>query len=256
MKTLPESPYSTNFYSNYVGDSGGSAKEIVPYLIELFNPSSVIDVGCGIGTWLNAFSNEGVAELYGLDGAYVAAEQFIAKSAKFTAVDLEHPEKISHKPCDLAISLEVAEHLNEKTSDAFVNLLTSLSDRIAFSAAIPYQGGTFHINEQWQSYWAKKFLGRGFQCSDIIRERFWNNSKCAYYYPQNMLLFVKESAANPFSHLRFYKSEEELAHLDTVHPRKWIESQDLNRLGMRKIISALPAALRMATSNIFRAKNR
>jgi len=32
---------------------------------------------------------------------------------------------------------------------------------VLFSAAIPLQGGTEHVNEQWQSYWAKLFAEHG-----------------------------------------------------------------------------------------------
>ena len=58
---------------------------------------------------------------------------------------------------DLAISLEVAEHLKSSSSEDFVQSLTTLAPMILFSAAIPHQGGLHHINEQWLEYWGDLF---------------------------------------------------------------------------------------------------
>ena len=79
--------------------------------------------------------------------------------------------KISDK-YDLAISLEVAEHLSPSRSCGFIDDLTNLSDVVLFSAAIPMQGGTNHINEQPISYWANLFLERGFVPISCIRPKY------------------------------------------------------------------------------------
>jgi ribosomal protein L11 methylase PrmA len=38
---------------------------------DLIQPKSVVDVGCGLGTWLTAFNKEGVEDILGIDGEYV-----------------------------------------------------------------------------------------------------------------------------------------------------------------------------------------
>ena len=92
---------------------------------------------------------------------------------------------------DIAMSLEVAEHIFEKQSVNFMDTLTGLANVILFSAAIPHQGGQGHVNEQWQSYWVRRFKDYGYECVDIIRDKIWDNDEIWFYYKQNMLMFVK-----------------------------------------------------------------
>ena len=43
-----------------------SPRVIVPQLVKIINPKSVIDVGCGIGTFLKVFKENGIDDIYGL----------------------------------------------------------------------------------------------------------------------------------------------------------------------------------------------
>lgn len=52
-----------------------------------------------------------------------------------------------HRRFDLVLCLEVAEHLPASAADTLVRSLTGLGNVIAFSAAIPFQGGANHVNE-------------------------------------------------------------------------------------------------------------
>lgn len=54
----------------------------------------------------------------------------------FYAHDLTKPLHLNRR-FDLALSLEVAEHLPKKSAEIFVDTLCKLSDTIIFSAAIP-----------------------------------------------------------------------------------------------------------------------
>lgn len=120
------------------------------------------------------------------------------------------------KPFDLAQSLEVAEHLDECYADNFVALLTSLSNIILFSAAIPHQGGTHHINCQPPAYWAKKFAQYDFECYDILRMKFWDNNAIASWYRQNSLIFIHKSKKELFAN---FTPTQNPAHL--MHPNMW-----------------------------------
>jgi hypothetical protein len=53
----------------------------------------------------------------------------------------------ARKRFDLAISLEVAEHLPEGSAGALVSTLIEAAPVVVFSAAIKGQSGTNHINE-------------------------------------------------------------------------------------------------------------
>ncbi len=48
--------------------------QIVPLLMEICNPKSVIDVGCGVGTFLSVFKKHGVNDVLGIDGSWTNRE--------------------------------------------------------------------------------------------------------------------------------------------------------------------------------------
>ena len=78
------------------------------------------------------------------------------------------------------------------SAEDFVSSLTSLSEVVLFSAAIPRQGGVGHINEQWADYWITLFEKRGYIAIDIIRKRIWNDKSIPKWYRHNTLVFVKK----------------------------------------------------------------
>lgn len=143
--------YNEGFFQYLQEGSKRSAEQIVPILLELIQPQSVIDVGCGTGTWLSVFCEHGIEDIWGVDGDYVQEEALEIPKDRFLSHDLTKPLALDRK-FDLAISLEVAEHLPCDSAEAFVDSLTQLAPVILFSAAIPFQGGVGHVNEQWQEY--------------------------------------------------------------------------------------------------------
>ena len=120
------------------------------------------------------------------------------------------------KPFELAQSLEVAEHLDECYAENLIALLTSLSDIVLFSAAIPYQGGTHHINCQPPSYWAKIFAQHNFLCFDILREKIWDKEAIAPWYRQNSFIFIHKNRKECFQQIQPTPNP-----LYLVHPSIW-----------------------------------
>lgn len=170
-----------------------SAEIIVPYIIELLNPKSVVDVGCGLGQWLYVFKQNGVKKILGIDGAHVPKKNIYIGN-DFHEFDLNNFEKYdNNERFDLAISLEVAEHLREDKAEKFIKMLTNFSDIVIFSAAIPGQTGENHLNEQFPQYWINFFKNYSYDVYDPFRKRFWS-SDVNWWYSQNMLLFVKNNA--------------------------------------------------------------
>lgn len=190
---------------------------IVPYLINKFQPKSVVDVGCGIGTFLKVFSEKGVKKILGIDGEWVVANQLQIKNEEFLRADLEKPLTINDK-FDMVLCLEVVEHLKETSSDIIVESLTSLGNIIVFSSAIVNQGGQNHINEQDYYYWQEKFSKKGYYYYDLFRNQFWNNSSVDWWYKQNMFLVAHESV-NFDESINRYKVE--TAANVYVHPDKF-----------------------------------
>lgn len=212
--------YTQKFYESQVNESLESAKEVVPLIIELFSPKSVIDVGCGIGTWSSVFLDQGVQRVQGIDGDYVDSKQLLIPVDNFKPVNLKEAVNLEEK-FDLAVSLEVIEHLEDNKGKQLVKSLTELAPIVVFSAAIPGQGGTNHINEQWQSYWANEFDICRYDAYDMVRPLIWGNKKVYVCYKQNIIVYVSREyiAKNPDKD--FGQVIKNTFTLDTIHPSSW-----------------------------------
>jgi len=161
-----------------------SAERTLPHVFKILpNISTLLDVGCGGGEWMDVSRCLGVPTVQGIDrvGTNIVGDL----NATFT--------NLIGVKYDLVISLEVAEHLYESSGHQFVATLTSLSDYILFSAAIPGQEGPGHINCQWQSYWYEIFKQNGFIGTDYVRRKIYNTIEIPFWYRQNIILYVKEN---------------------------------------------------------------
>jgi len=185
---------------------------LVPTVIELLNPRSVVDVGCGTGTFLKVFKDCGISAVLGIDGPW--GNEHLRKKhldpSEFKECDLEQVVHFDQR-FDLAVCLEVAEHLSPSAAENIVETLTNASDTVWFSAAVPFQGGQNHINEQPLSYWVKLFEARGYVLSDVLRPIWWNQGASFVWYRQNSVLFFRGSP-------RFVNQPTSPPIVDVIHP--------------------------------------
>lgn len=199
---------------------------IVPAIMESFRPASVLDVGCGLGHFLQAFQGAGVPEVKGIEGEWLDKSQLVIDPEHVIIRDLEQPFSLGRK-FDLVLCLEVAEHLTAAAASSLVEALTVHSDVIVFSAAIPGQGGQHHFNEQWIDYWQDLFAKHDFHMNDSIRHRIWNDQQIHWWYRQNIVVCCRATIApsleqcpiNSYVHPELYAAK--VAVLD--HYRAWID---------------------------------
>ena len=185
--------YSQGFFNDISLTSTRSASRTVAVLKEILRPRSVLDVGCGVGSWAAAFRAAGVSDVAGIDGDWVPLDSLKIPRDRFSHVDLSQPVPLDRR-FDLAVCLEVAEHLPESGSGSLLDLLDSAADAILFSAAVPGQGGTGHVNEQWPKYWIQRFEARGYQLFDVVRPLVFQDPDVAFWYCQNMMIFARPAA--------------------------------------------------------------
>jgi len=190
MDTDDDIPYSEDFYTDYA-QIVSSLDAVVSLIMRIVNPDSVVDFGCAVGGALSCFKAKGVSEILGVDGFWVKDEQLLIANDEFIRHDFNKGFLSLPKKYDLAISTEVAEHVEDANADTFIETLVNASDVIVFSAAVPGQGGTNHVNEQWPQYWIDKFSAHDFIVFDCIREYLWNNDDVPFLYRQNLFLFCK-----------------------------------------------------------------
>jgi len=178
-------PYTARYYRRISEGSMRSAKIVMEQLAISFQQSafSVIDVGCGVGEWHN-----GNPDYFGVDYR-VKEKDLLIPLERFIECDLNvHVLKVDRK-FDLCLCLEVAEHLNQDRAEALVEMLCGLSDQVLFSAAIPFQGGVGHVNEQWQSWWGELFKRNGFGASE--KQPDLSDEGIELWYRQNMVLYER-----------------------------------------------------------------
>lgn len=214
--------YTKYFFEHQQSYTRTSAERIVSKTLELIQPASVIDIGCGTGKFLATFREHGIEDILGIDGAYVPRNLLVIPRQCFVPFDLNQP--LTHdRTYDLAVCLEVAEHLPPASASNFIASLARLAPIILFSAAIPYQGGTGHLNEQWPEYWAALFKQHDFVPVDALRRSIWHDHGISFWYRQNMLFFCKEEAlAGSEKLVQAYRMTDPDA-LALVHPQAYLE---------------------------------
>ncbi len=216
-----------------VADVARSADVIVPIVMTRFAPRRVIDLGCGTGDWLEAFHRYGADDIHGYDGVWVPRSSLKIPATSFTAVDF-HAALPATSRCDLAVSLEVAEHVDAPTSVKCIEFLCRASDLVLFSAAIPGQGGHGHINEQYQDRWVAAFGSQGYHAFDLIRPQIWMDERVSWWYQQNVLVFANEIAERRFG------LERRPFMANVVHPALYEKNTDPKNYPIREIVKHLP----------------
>ena len=215
---MARAQYDHAYYDSHSRTARRSAEVVVPIVMELLAPRSVCDVGCGPAIWLSVFADHGVEEVLGVDGDHVERDTLQIDPARFVAADLEQGVP-AVGAFDLAVSLEVAEHLPASAAQGFVEGLVGLAPAVLFSAAVPGQDGLGHVNEQWPTYWRKLFREHDYRLIDCVRPRVWDSGKVKFWYRQNMLLFVDPALLESRPALEQERQRTAAAPLSIVHPR-------------------------------------
>ena len=189
--------YDSGFFDYISEGSRSSADAVVAVLAPLLRPSaSVLDVGCGLGIWAARFAKEAsVSEVMGIDGEYIDRDMLAIPPESYLSHDLTKPLDLGRR-FSLAISLEVGEHLPSEASAVLVKTLVTHADIVAFSAAVPGQGGEHHINERPLADWRAEFSQHGYATFDYVRPLLAGRSDVEPWYRYNTLLFVKAEVAN------------------------------------------------------------
>lgn len=178
--------YDDQFFDVIRKGCQSSAAVVVPLVYAVLAPETVVDVGCGEGHWGKEFERLG-SEVTGIDGAET---QSILKT--FVAHDLRNALPLALGTFDLAVCLEVAEHLPDWRADGIIEDLCRLAPVVLFSAAIPGQGGHGHVNEQWPRYWVDRFEAHNYAVSGALRFRLWECDEVMNWYRANILVAAAE----------------------------------------------------------------
>jgi SAM-dependent methyltransferase len=220
------------YHPHYHDDKGApgyrAAARVLPIVFTVVDVASIVDVGCGSGSWLAAARDLGISDLTGIEGDWaihwfgngqadrdssrIARDQF-----ELVMANLED-ELVLSRTYDLAICAEVIEHLTPQRGPSFVSDVCRLSRRVLLGAAIPGQRGPNHRNTRWPSYWTGLLADHHYRVLDVVRPRIWADDDLRMPYRQNLLLFVHEDEYGAASARAAGLPVTPAGALDLVHP--------------------------------------
>lgn len=185
--------YSPRYYQTVVEPyARRSVGSIAQSIVNSFHPESVVDLGCGTGALLVALRRLGIRNSLGLDCSEAALDIARARGVDTRKFDITS-DKLLYSSCyDVAISMEMAEHLPETVADHYIALLCSFAPVVVFSAAHPGQKGIGHLNEQPQEYWIEKFESQNLHLDEKLIENWkaaWIADGVADFYIHNLMIF-------------------------------------------------------------------
>ncbi|MBI5246400.1 MAG: hypothetical protein HY923_04415 [Elusimicrobia bacterium] len=154
--------YGRGFFAEWGKDHARyvrSAEIIVDILHDAFQPKRLVDLGAGCGVYTHLFKQKG-SDVVAVDGVIPPPE--FSYPFDVQVRDLTIPFKNPWGPFDLALCLEVAEHIPEEFSGVFLDNILQFSDRLILSAAQPNQEGHHHVNMRPKRYWVAQLAAKGF----------------------------------------------------------------------------------------------
>jgi SAM-dependent methyltransferase len=165
-------------------------------LADVLDFETHLDVGCGQGLLISALSTSHGKDCRGVEGSAAAVE--FADACVREKISIATVEELRvGQQYDLVSCVEVLEHIAAADADAALRFLTHSARKwLYFSAAIPGQGGTGHINCQPSIHWILSMRRHGFALAldecEALRERIVGMEPCVWL-PQNALIFCRET---------------------------------------------------------------
>lgn len=247
--------YDSKWHQMHGDMTSASARTVLSALHEALPLDTALDVGCGDGRWLEAWCGLGASAVVGVDGPWNDTSVLRFAQTDFIVQDLSTPFDLGRR-FDLAISLEVAEHVPPASSQGFVETLTRHADCVLFGAAIPFQGGYRHINERWQSWWVALFAEKNYDVFDPFRQMIWDDPGVHYWYKQNMLLYIQSGREDLKESVIRWMAQRSLSGLpvDIVHPKKYEAIASYDQIAFKPLLRRLPSRVWGKAGQVIRGK--
>ena len=166
--------------------TGICEKSIVESTVALFNPKTVIDIGCGTGSYTREFIARGV-DCMGFDGCPLTPE---ISGGLCGILDFTYPVDIGK--FDVVFSLEVGEHIPKQYEQIFIDNLCNLTNRyIVLSWALEGTIWPGHVNCQNNDYVISEFIKRGFIFDDESTKYIRDHVTGWGHFLSSVMVFVK-----------------------------------------------------------------
>ena len=177
-------------YQQIESEEGPFAERLAQWIATELTPATVLDIGCGPGTYVRALRAQDI-EATGIDtDERVLGQEHLQQQSLF---DLD-------QQAELVLCLEVAEHIPGENNDAIAESIAAsllTGGTLIWSAAHPGQGGVGHVNCQTKQYWEDLITAAGLQRDTTMEECLLSYIKNGYHmgwFLQNAMVFRRESS--------------------------------------------------------------
>jgi cyclopropane fatty-acyl-phospholipid synthase-like methyltransferase len=190
--------YNDEFFQWHLQYAREYSIKTMNWFVDTYRPSSVCDVGCGIGSYLEAAYHKGIEELKGYDIGGEHARKYTPNEIQRFIEYRDCTKEMFTRQYDCVLSFETAEHVEPTGSEMFVANIAGAAKKnrlILFTAAPPGQEGCGHINCQPEEYWIDLFIYFG-AVPSIEHTSFisaaWKEIGCPDYIGNNLIVFIKQ----------------------------------------------------------------
>lgn len=163
---------------------------LVKAVIDLFDPTSILDVGCGSGLYCKAFKENGVPMVHGYEGTQNVTS--LGVYDEIIEIDLTKPIGQINRFYDLVLCLEVGEHVPKEYEQIFINNLYSMTSQylILSWADIKQYSASGHVNSRSQKYIINELINRGLE---YLKEYSVELRKLVSFswFKKNLMVFAK-----------------------------------------------------------------
>jgi SAM-dependent methyltransferase/glycosyltransferase involved in cell wall biosynthesis len=139
--------------------------EIASQIVNQIRPSTVLDVGCGLGLLVHLLRERGI-EAYGIDISEYAIQNAYPQARPFcrlgSITNLESFAAPFPPSYDLIVCIEVLEHLLPAQTESAVAILCQHTKDILFSSSPTDYKEATHLNVQPPEVWASLFARHNF----------------------------------------------------------------------------------------------
>lgn len=190
-----EMSYNERYYRRHREDYHEWEKRLAADFFTRYKVRSVVDLGCGVGSYLDAAYELGMAPIKGYEINLHLASCHVPKHLLpfISSGDVTLP--LSGGGFDCSWSVEVGEHLDPQGTEQFVSNLVRLTDRLTLlTCAPPGQRGTAHINLRPKEEWIGRMTKNGMRYLPDEVERtvsHWRPLGAPNYILRNLMVFSK-----------------------------------------------------------------
>lgn len=192
-----KSLYNDDFFLWHSKYAHEYSVKTMDWFIYNYMPRSVIDYGCGIGSYLLSAHNNGIEKIKGFDIGGEFARKYTPLEVQPFIEYIDCTQEIVTSKYDCVISFETAEHIEPSGTNTFISNLVNSLDKIGlilFTAAPEGQQGTGHINCRPKEFWINEFESRGLVhmiSSQESIKKAWKELGAPDYIINNLLVFTK-----------------------------------------------------------------